>query len=602
MRKTDAVANVGNTVYNAYDYYGYHKNEKDFIFRLWAPRADKVYLVGDFCNWKNGIPMNQIEDTGVWEVVLSDASISVGDKYKFKIFGNGQVHYKADPYAKECEQGGSASVIFDDEYEYEWKDDGWLKYRRSITSKLSSTPLNIYEVHLGAWKHYDDGSSYEYEKLASELATYVKQMGYTHIELLPVFEGAYDRGKKLSPCSFYSPSSRYGSLVSFKRFMDTMHEAGVGVILDWEGDSFSEDEHGLRELDGRSLYESSESRRFDYEKKDVVDFLSSNVMYFIKEYHVDGICIKNLGVIVDSKGGRDFIKALNSFVKDHYPDVLLIADGAKDLLNLTSNKAESLGFDLKKDEAWGKDVLEYVKEDPIFRKHHHEKTTYSLTYAFADSFILPLQSDFVCGEGKSLLDKVNGDYWQKFATVRALLGYMMTHPGKKLTFMGSEIGQFCEWAPTKELEWFLLEYESHAKLQKYISDLNNFYLASSPLWQNDGCWDGFKWIDPNNRNQSILSYRRIDSKGKEYTVVINFTPVVYEEFSLGVSNSGIYVEVFNSDNESFGGSGVVNVGDIRTEGVPCNFLKDSIKLRVPPLAMTVLQCKRKNSAQKIQHS
>lgn len=595
MKKEFAKKDVFDITYNAYDYYGYHKKGDEFSFRVWAPRADQVFLVGDFCNWKNGIPMTLSGDSGVWELVVSDISISNGDKYKFKIFGNNSVHYKSDPYAKKSEGGdGNASVIFDDENEYRWKDEGWLEYRRSTSENRSVLPMNIYEVHLGTWKWYEDGSAYGYKKTATELATYVKQMGYTHIELLPIAEGACDKEDQAAR-SFYSPSAKYGSPEDFKAFVDIMHEAGVGVILDWKADRFSEDEHGLRAFDGDVLYESSTDRIFDFKKKEVVDFIASNAIYYIKEYHIDGLCVKDLGNIINADGGESFIRSLTSYIKSSYPDVILIADGAKELFDVTCVKSGGLGFDIKKDQAWATDVLEYIKEDPIFRKHHHEKTTYSLTYAFSENFALPLSCDLVWRDDNSLLDKVHGDYWQKFATVRALFGYMMTHPGKKISFMGNEIGQFCRWNHTKELEWFLLEYDSHAKLQSYLSELNNFYLASPELWQNDNSWNGFSWIDPNNRNQSILSYRRIDAKGKELVVVINFTPVVYENFRLGVSNGGIYTEVFNSDRTEFGGSGVINDGNIKADSAPCNFQKCSINIRIPPLAITVFQLKRKAS-------
>ena len=593
--------------FDIYEYLGFHKNENEFSFRVWAPNAEAVYLVGDFCNWKNGIPMTKLNDSGVWEILLTDVSISAGDKYKFKIFGNGRVHYKADPYAFECEGGaGGASVIYDFDNKYKWNDEGWLKYRQLMSSKKSCTPMNIYELHLGAWKFYDDGSPYDYRKAAIELAPYVKQMGYTHIELLPIFDGTLLEEKRFKPTSFYSPNAKYGRPDDFKHFISSMHEAGIGVILDWDPCFFSEDEQGLREFDGDILYERSKDRRFNVDDPLVADYLASNALYWIKEYHADGLCVKNLGEFLCPSGTHepssyDFIKSLTAYVKEHYPDVMLIADGAKEISNVTSFDKGCLGFDFKKDISWVADVLEYAKEDPLFRKYHHEKLTYSLTYAFAENFILPFGRDFVCGEGKSLLDKMYGDYWQKFAGLRATLGYMITHPGKKLTFMGTEIGQFCEWTPNKEIEWFLLEYDSHAKLQRYVSELNHFYLSLPPLWQNDASWNGFKWIDPNNRNQSIISYRRIDLKGKELVVVINFTPVVYEDFSIGVSSSGTYTEIFNSDDVSFGGSGVINSGDIRTEGISRNFLKDSIKIKIPPLAMTVLQCKRKNASPQIQH-
>ena len=610
------------TNYKAYEYLGVHFENGRYVFRVWAPNADAVFVAGDFNGWSNTIPMERITDGGIYEAYDSDGKVKPGDKYKFKIYNHGKEILKSDPYAFLSELPPNTASIIPDGTDYVWRDSGWRRHANRAKARVYELPMNIYEIHLGSWKRREDGSFYTYSELAVELATYVKQMGYTHIEIMPIAEYPFDGSWGYQVCGYYSPTSRFGTPNDFKSFVDSMHEAGIGVILDWVPAHFPKDAHGLYEFDGQPLYEYQGAdriehsgwgtRRFDVGRNEVECFLVSNAIYWLQEFHIDGLRVDAVASMLyldyDKLPGEwvpniygdnkcleaiAFFKKLNSAVKNYCPWAIMIAEESTAWANITTFDNDGLGFDFKWNMGWMNDTLSYAEEDPLFRKHHHEKMTFSLTYAFGEKYILPISHDEVVHGKKSFLDKMPGDYWQKFAGARAFMAYMMTHPGKKLTFMGTEIGQFREWDFAGQIEWFLLDYESHAKLQLYASELNNFYLENSPLWQDDISWDGFKWIDANNRNHSIFSYRRIDKKGRELIVMINFTPVARENYLLGVPCPGVYEEVFNSDSEKFGGSGVVNEGDIRSTGIPWNYLSDSVRLRVPPLGALILKRKRR---------
>jgi len=612
------------TNYKAYEYLGVHKSDEGYTFRVWAPNAERVFAVGDFNGWDETAPMSRVTKGGIWEVTLSDETVKLGDKYKYKIYNGGRSVCKADPYGIETELPPNTATVIGDIEGYQWRDKGWLTHRKKKSGKFSSEPLNIYELHLGSWKRHEDGSLYTYSELASELAPYVKQMGYTHIELLPVMEHPFDGSWGYQVGSYYAPTARHGSPTDFMAFVDSMHEAGIGVILDWVPAHFPKDEHGLYEFDGQPLYEYQGwdriehegwgTRRFDVGRNEVECFLVSNAMFWIEKYHVDGLRVDAVASMIyldyDRRPGEwvpnvygdnkcleaiAFFQKLNGWLEGKYPDVLMIAEESTAWANVTKFADGGLGFDAKWNMGWMNDTLAYIAEDPLFRKYHHEKMTFALTYSFNEKYILSISHDEVVHGKKSLLDKMWGDYWQKFAGMRAYLGFMMTHPGKKLLFMGSEFGQFIEWKYDDQLDWFLLDYESHSRMQHYVSELNHLYLKTPALWQIDDSWDGFHWIDADNREQSIFSYRRIDKNGNELIVLINFTPVVREDFLLGVPTAGIYEEIFNSDSEEFGGSGVVNVGPLKTTGMSWNYLPESVKLRVPPLGMTILKCKRKKS-------
>ena len=604
----------------AHEYLGVHKQPDGYIFRVWAPNADSIWLVGDFNFWSESIPMHKVTTGGVWEASLAEGRAEAGQKYKFKIYGGGRVQYKADPYARAAGKvPETASVIPSDE-SYEWRDGGWMSYRAKFARDFYSKPMNIYEIHASSWKRHEDGAPLGYAELARELAPYVKQMGYTHIELMPMNEYPCDESWGYQVCSYFAPTTRYGSVNDFKSFVDSMHEAGIGVILDWVPAHFPKDEHGLCEFDGSSLYEYADAqkrehgvwktRRFDLGRGEVRSFLISSADYMIREFHIDGLRVDAVASMIyldyDKKEGEwtpnkfgdnrclegiEFLKRLNTYLGREFPDVLLIAEDSSAYKGITGIENGGLGFDLKWNMGWMNDTLSYAPIEPHYRKHHHEKLTFPMTYAFDEKFILPISHDEVVYGKRSFLDKMSGDYWQKFASARAFMGYMMTLPGKKLNFMGAEIGQFREWDYDGEIEWFLLEYETHAKFQRFVAELNHFYLSEPALWQIDDSWDGFRWIEPDDREQSVISYRRIAKDGSELIVAINFTPATYREFLIGTDKVGTYEEIFNSDDVRFGGSGVVNFCPMVTTGIGMNGCGDSIRVKLPPLSIVVLRKK-----------
>ena len=607
------------TNYTAYDYFGVHRMEGGVVFRVWAPSAEQIYVVGDFNEWQDTAPMTKIEG-GIWEVVLPEEQVRTGDRYKYKIVGRGKECYKADPYGVRTECPPATATVVDFLDGYSWRDSGWMSWRKRKAEKMYAEPMNIYELHAGSWKRHEDGSYYTYGELATELATYVKQMGYTHVELLPIMEHPFDGSWGYQVGSFYAPSARFGTPRDFMGFIDSMHEAGIGVILDWVPAHFPKDEHGLFEFDGGPLYEYQSperiehvgwgTRRFDVGRNEVISFLVSNALFWLKVYHADGLRVDAVASMIyldyDKRAGEwtpnifgdhrcleaiSFFRRLNIRVKEYVPDALMIAEESTAWQGVTSLEGyNGLGFDMKWNMGWMNDTLAYTKRDPVYRKYHHGQLTFSMTYAFSEKYLLPISHDEVVHGKGSLLEKMPGDYWQKFAGVRAYLGYMMTHPGKKLLFMGSELGQFREWNHNGQLDWFLLDFDAHARLQHYVSRLNHFYLETPALWEVDRSWEGFCWIDANNRDHSILSYRRIDRKGREVLVLINFTPVAREEYLLGVPEEGRYEELLNSDSLEFGGSGVINRGILECTGQGWNNCPNSICLRVPPLGISILRC------------
>ena len=600
----------------AYEYMGAHKENGRYVFRVWAPNADAVYLVGDFNAWGEDMPMYRVTD-GIWEYVDNGGRIFTGDIYKYKIWSHGRAIYKTDPYGVYCEKTpNTASVLY--ESQYEWKDESFTELAKKNAGEYYDKPMNVYEVHLGSWKRHDDGSYLTYCEIANELSAYAQKMGYTHVELLPVMEHPYDGSWGYQVGCYYAPTSRFGTPDDFRAFVDTMHNAGIGVILDWVPAHFPKDEHGLYEFDGSPLYEYQGADRmehrgwgtrcFDVGRTEVQSFLISNAIYWLEEFHADGLrvdavasmlyldCDKAPGEWIPNIYGDNknleaiaFFKKLNSTVKSRCPHALMIAEESSAFGNVTSFDNDGLGFDLKWNMGWMNDGLEYVKIDPYFRKYNHDKMTFSLTYAFSEKFILPISHDEVVHGKLSLLDKMYGDYAQKFAGARAFATYMMTHPGKKLSFMGNEFGPFREWDEKASLEWFMLDFDMHSKLQLFHSELNRFYLETPALWQNDGNWDSFNWIDPDNREESVLSYKRIDREGNEVIVVLNFTPVRRNNFEVGVSKLDSYVETFNSDAKKYGGEGILNRGELRAVEIPTEREPYSIRITLPPHAAVILK-------------
>ena len=611
--------------YMEYGYMGYHKNDGVAVFRFWAPDADSVALVGDFCDWCDGISMSRTVSDGMWEVTLKDAEVSEGDKYKYKILSHGKVRYAPDPFAFSSEVSSeTASVICDIYSEYKWKDNGWLDYRGKYARSFSRLPLNIYELHMGSWKHGENDTPYTYEEMARELAPYVKQMGYTHIEIMPIVEPCRNILGDLTHFSLFAPSSRFGTPIDFKSFVDSMHEAGIGVILDWLEDPFSqskdnnvifEDILGAFFGEDHAAGAASSVEEMELLRNCLEKFLISNADYWIKEYHLDGLCVENTDSLlyfkilkmvedrITSLGGAQssepFLRRLNIHIKGESPDTLMIAGNISAKDNAVGYDRGGLGFDIKWNSSRSNSILEYAAMDFYSRKYSHEKIKFSSEGGHDGRSIIPVSHNEVSRGRRSFLDGMSGDYWRKFAGVRAFLGYIMTQPGKKLTFMGTEVGQFRECNYKRDIEWFLLEYESHAKLQYYISELNHFYLSSPPLWENEDKGGSFAWIEPADSDRGVISYRRLGNDGKELIIIVNFTPNVYENYTLGVPVPSVYAEALNSDSKRFGGSGVINDRDIVTDAKPHNFYPYSLKLRIPPLAMTVLRLKRKKIQRKI---
>ena len=605
------------TNFHAGEHLGAHPAEMGYVFRVWAPNAKEVFVVGDFCDWQEGIPMHRVTEAGIWEAFSPDARD--GMLYKFRILTHdGRVLYKADPYARAAEKPpATASVLY--RSNYQWRDKGFLsaRKRKMKNDGFRRQPINIYELHLGSWMRHEDGSYLSYEETARELAPYLKQMGYTHVELMPVMEHPFDGSWGYQVSGYYAPTARFGTPDGFRGFVDAMHEAGIGVILDWVPAHFPKDAHGLYEFDGQPLYEYQGKDRmehrgwgtrcFDLGREEVQSFLISNAVYWIEEFHADGLRVDAVAAMLYLDYDRlpdewlpniygnnrnleaiAFFKKLSNYLRNTHPDVLTIAEESGDFGGVTS--PDGLGFSLKWCMGWMNDSLSYAKLDPIYRSAEHYKMTFSLTYVFGEQYVLPISHDEVVHGKLSLLDRMPGDYRQKFAGERVFYAWQMTHPGKKLSFMGNEIGQFREWDYDGQIEWFLLEYEMHEAMQRYFAALNHFYLEHPALWRCDDSWDGMSWIDADNRNESVYSYRRIDPKtGEDIIVVLNFTPVERRGFYVGVPKAGKYEEIFNSDAVEFGGGGLHNVGSIASEKVLCHGLDHRICFDLPGMSAVMLR-------------
>ena len=617
------------TNYHSFDYLGVHPDAEGYVFRVWAPHASEVFVVGDFNSWGDSDRLERQNDAGIFEGHISAERFGEGTVYKYKLHTPNGVRFKADPYAFYAQQPPETASVYADIEGYEWRDSGWMANRakRMTPERYYHQPMNVYELHLGSFKRHEDESYYTYEELARELPSYVKAMGYTHVELMPVMEHPFDGSWGYQVTGYYAPSARFGKPKEFMALVDAFHEAGIGVILDWVPAHFPKDAHGLYEFDGEPLYEYQGrdrmehrgwgTRCFDVGREEIQSFLISNATFWVEKYHADGLRVdavasmlyldydREPGEWVPNVYGNNrnleaiaFFQKLNRHMRGAHPDVLMIAEESTAYGNLTSFENGGLGFSLKWNMGWMNDTLDYKKEEYYFRRFQHTKTTFSLTYSFSEKYVLPISHDEVVHGKLSLLDRSPGDYWRKFADTRAVMAYMMTHPGKKLLFMGSEYGPFREWAFEEELEWFMLDYPAHAQMQRYTAALNHLYLKHPPLYDLDDGWAGFQWIDADNSEQSILSYRRIDSRGRELVVLINFTPATYEEFRQGLPYHGVWEEIFNSDHPDYGGSGVLNTGAIKTERSPFHGQPASARLRIPPLGAVILKCRRKYQTKK----
>ena len=587
-------------------------------FAVWAPHAQAVSVVGDFNHWdETANPMTRSDKgNGIWICYIE--GLCEGDIYKYAITtASGEVILKSDPYAFWSEvRPDTASKLT--KLHYTWKDKKWMASRKDYDSYAQ--PMLTYEVHPGSWRRKENGDMLTYRELADQLVEYVKGMHYTHIELMPLCEYPFDGSWGYQGTGYFSVTSRYGRPEDFMYFVDHCHQNGIGVIVDWVPGHFCRDAHGLRYFDGEPCYESGnpilaenkewDTMNFDYGRTEVQSFLISSALFFLKEFHVDGLRIDAVANMLyldyghsdgqwqpNKYGGRenleaiDFIRRLNKAVFAEVPQALMIAEESSAWPLVTKPiEVGGLGFNYKWNMGWMNDMLRYMSMDPLFRKDHQNLITFSLCYAFSENFVLPLSHDEVVHGKRSLLDKMPGDYWKKFAGLRAFYGYWMSHPGKKLLFMGGEFGQFIEWKYDDSLDWHLLDYDMHHKLHDYVQELNGFYTSHPEFWQEDCDWSGFSWISCDDRDNSVIAFFRKGLHKEDMTIVVcNFTSVVRHDYRFGVPQPGTYVEVLNSDDTRFGGSGVVNEGEFTAEDIPMHGMDQSLSLTLPPLAAIYIE-------------
>jgi 1,4-alpha-glucan branching enzyme len=601
------------TFYRSYEFLGAHPYKDAVRFVVWAPRAQLVFLTGDFNHWDDfSIPMQRIHGSGLWEVCVR--GILEFDKYKYRIVtSKGQVKYKADPYGFHSEERPATASKYYDIKGYSWKDKKWMKDRDK--SATYDKPVSIYEANFMSWKRKPDGSAYSYRELATEMVRYVKKMGFTHIELMPVMEHPFDGSWGYQTTGYFAPTSRFGTPKDFMYFVDKCHENGIGVILDWAPAHFCRDDHGLRMFDGTGCFESSDKRKadneqwgtsnFDFSKPEVLSFLISNAMYWHEYYHIDGIRIDAVAYMLylnfsgkdltNENGGYEnieainFIRKLNTVIFQHYPGTMMIAEESTAWPMVTRPIDDGgLGFNYKWNMGWMNDMLKYMETDPLFRCGNQNALTFSISYAFSENFVLPLSHDEVAHGKKSLLDKMPGNYEEKFANLRLLYLYMYMHPGKKLIFMGGEFAQFIEWNEWQELDWFLHDYELHRKMSDFMTDLNKFYTSEPALYQLDTSYDGFEWIEHENHRESIISFERIDKDGNKLIAAFNFTPVPRPIYPIGVNIKGNYKTVMNTDKKRYGGD-LARVKMYKSLDEPIHGRPYAIRVDIPALGGIVLK-------------
>jgi 1,4-alpha-glucan branching enzyme len=624
-----------------------HGIRRGVHFAVWAPNARRVSVVGNFNAWDGRVhPMRAIRPGGYWEIFIPD--LGQGDPYKFEVIGaDGARVLKADPCGRYFEVPPQTASIVWDGTGHEWQDDDWMEARPKL-DQWKRAPMSVYEVHLGSWQRSPDGRLHTYREMASHLVPYVKNMGFTHVELLPVMEHPYTGSWGYQVIGFFAPTSRFGTPEDFKFLVDAFHQAGIGVILDWVPGHFPKDQHGLARFDGTALYEHSDPRQgehqdwgtlvFNYGRHEVRSFLLSNALFWLKEFHLDGLRVDAVASMLyldysrkegewvpNQYGGREnldaieFIKQLNLLIEHECPGTFVSAEESTSWPGVTRPvHLGGLGFTYKWNMGWMHDMLDYAKEDPVHRKWHHNKITFSMMYAYSEKFVLPFSHDEVVHGKRSMLDKMPGDVWQKHAGLRALYGYMFVHPGKKLLFMGGEIGQWREWNHDWQLDWEVLGDPRHAGIQRWVRDLNRVYREHPALFEADYDPAGFSWIDCNDHEHSIIALMRQANRpagqqaqasglagqptsatatvGKQASraaerliAVVNFTPVPRRDYRLGVPQQGTYVEVLNSDAELYGGSNIGNNGIVEAEARPSHGYEFSLNLSVPPLGFLLLK-------------
>jgi len=595
-----------------------HENVDGVSFAVWAPNAERVGVIGDFNNWDGRRhPLRPRGASGVWEVFIPQ--LRAGDLYKYEIKTRyqGYVAAKADPFGFGSEMRPDTSSMICDVNHFDWHDDQWMRTRQ-VKQNLNS-PISVYEVHLGSWRRKEGNDFLTYRELADQLISYVKEQGFTHIELLPITEHPFDGSWGYQSLGYFAPTSRFGAPADFAYFVDEAHRNGVGVIVDWVPAHFPKDGFGLSFFDGTHLYEHSDPRLgehqdwgtliFNFGRNEVAEYLLNSALFWLDKYHIDGLRVDAVASMLyldysrkagewqpNKFGGREnleavaFIKRFNELTHLNFPDVLTFAEESTAWPMVSRpTYLGGLGFDLKWNMGWMHDILEYMHEDPIHRRYHHNSLTFSLLYAFTENFILPLSHDEVVHGKGALLAKMPGDTWQQFANLRALYAYMFAHPGKKLLFMGDEFGQWNEWNDGQSLDWILLDFDTHRGLQKCVRDLNKLYVSEAALHEIDFSWEGFQWIDFHDVDSSIVTFiRRSHNSADEIVVAVNLTPVPRTGYRVGVPQAGVWREIFNSDSSYYGGSNVGNVL-LPTDDEPWQGQNFSVMMTLPPLGVVYLK-------------
>ena len=600
------------TDYACHQRLGAHKTDDGFSFTVWAPNVASVRVTGSFCNWdENCNFLEPVGSTGVWTGHVT--GVQSGDLYKFVIeTHDGRRFLKADPFAFFAElRPGTASVAYDIPV-YQWSDGRWLA-RRARTNHFTK-PLNIYEVHLGSWRRHEDGSLLTWRELADTLVPYAVRMGYTHLELMPITEFPFDGSWGYQVTGYFAPTSRFGPPEDLMLFIDRCHRAGLGVLFDWVPGHFCRDAHGLGAFNGDKLFESYDHQQwgtyiFDFARTEVQSFLLSSAMYFVEHFHFDGIRVDGVSSMLylnfgvddprekryNRDGGEEnldaiaFLQTFNREIGNRFPGVFTIAEESSAWPMVTRPPEDGgLGFHYKWDMGWMNDTLRYIALDFPWREGSHNLLTFSMMYAFSENFVLPLSHDEVVHGKHSLIGRMPGDLWRQFAGLRLLHMYQLTHPGKKLNFMGNEFGQFIEWRYYEQLEWFLLQYDHHQKHQDFIQAANTFYRETPALWADDHGWDGFEWVDADNAGQSVLIFWR-KGAGKSVTVLLNFGVQTYTGYRVGLPSGGLYREIFNSDANAYGGAGKINPQAIRADKIPMHGRPYSAALTLPALGCVIIR-------------